>query len=236
MTDLSNLVDPQGLHAAQPRPEQPKPGVPYVHVGHHASVLRSVRDPACVLGLWQRELAASIVDPLESLSFSHLPAFESVGNAQSVRVQAHVAIQHAGLAGTAVGRWLESDIAGLSCRYAAVTGMRALHVRLAAVDGDACRYFHVDRLSFRLLCTYRGGGTQWVAPGTQVEGGSAPDLTASLEAAPDKINAMPTGAVAILRGVEPRTGQHGLLHRSPPARDLQQGRLVLTISAGGNFA
>jgi hypothetical protein len=210
--------------------------LPYVDVGRDASVLRSVRDPACVLGLWQRELAASIVDPLEGLSFSHLPVFETVGNAQSVRVQAHVAIQHSGLAGTAVGRWLESDIAGLSCRYAAVTGLRAMHVRLAAVDGDACRYFHVDRLSFRLLCTYRGAGTQWVAPGTQVEGGSAPDLSASLEAAPDKINAMPTGAVAILRGVEPRTGQHGLLHRSPPARDLQQGRLVLTISAGGHFS
>jgi hypothetical protein len=199
-------------------------------------VLRSVRDPACVLGLWQRELAASIVDPLESLSMSDLPVFETVGNAQSVRVQAHMAIQHAGLAGTAVGRWLESDIAGLSCRYAGVTGLRALHVRLAAVDGDACRYFHVDRLSFRLLCTYRGAGTQWVAPGTPVDGATGPELTASLEAAPDQINSMPTGAVAILRGLEPRTGQNGLLHRSPPAPDSKQGRLVLTISAGGHFS
>ena len=231
MTDLSQRIEPLGSHRAQP-----KPAVPYVHVGRDASVLRSVRDPACVLGLWQRKLAGSIADRLARLSFSDLPVFEASGHAHQVRVQAHVAIQHSGLAGTAVGRWLESDIAGLSCRYAAVTGMRALHVRLAAVDGDACRYFHVDRLSFRLLCTYRGAGTQWVAPATQVEGGSAPDLTASLEAAPDKINAMQTGAVAILRGFEPRTGQNGLLHRSPPADGSAVARLVLTISAGGHFS
>jgi hypothetical protein len=147
-----------------------------------------------------------------------------------------VAIQHAGLAGTAVGRWLESDIAGLSCRYAAVTGMRAMHVRLAAVDGDACRYFHVDRLSFRLLCTYRGAGTQWVAPGTPVDGATGPELTASLEAAPDRVNSIPPRAVAIMRGLDPGTGQPGLLHRSPPAHDLNDGRLLLTVSAGGHFS
>lgn len=172
-------------------------------------MLHSVRDPACVLGLWQRELAGSIVNRLEGLSFSDLPVFESVGNAQSVRPQAHRAIQHAGWAGTAAGRWLESDIAGLSCRYAAVTGMRAMHVRLAAIDGDACRSFHVDRLSFRLLCTYRGKGTQWVSPGSPVEAGRRPDVTASLEAAPDRINSMQTHSVAILRGREPDTEQQG---------------------------
>jgi hypothetical protein len=210
--------------------------VPYVHVGRDASVLRSVRDPACVLGLWQRKLAGSIADRLARLSFSDLPVFEGSGHAHQVRAQAYVAIQHSGLAGTAVGRWLESDIAGLSCRFAAVTGMRALHVRLAAVDGDACRYFHVDRLSFRLLCNYRGAGTQWVAPGTPVDGATGPELTASLEAAPDQINSMPTGAVAILRGLEPRTCQSGLLHRSPPVTGPGNHRLVLTISAGGSFA
>jgi len=231
MTDLSNLADPLGSYTAQP-----KPAVPYVQVGPDPSALRSVRDPACVLGLWQRRLAGAIVDRLERLSFSELPVFETVGPAHSVRAQAHLAIQNSGLAGTAVGRWLESDIAGLSCRFAAVTGMRSLHVRLAAVDGDACRYFHVDRLSFRLLCTYRGAGTQWIVPGTSFDGRAGPDLTASLEAAPDQINAMPTRSVAIMRGLDRGTGQPGLLHRSPPAHDLKNGRLLLTISVGGHFA
>lgn len=212
-------------------------GQPYVRVSRHGSVLSAVRDPSCVLALWEREVATALADVLEGLPLADLPAFETVGAITDIRLAAHEAIGQSALRGHAAGRWLESDLTGLCCRCAVVTGVRRLHVRLAPLAGDGCRYFHVDRLSLRLLCSYRGPGMQWIAPETPVNGTNGPQLTEELEAAPRFIREVPTRAVALFRGHEPAdTAGHGLLHRSPPAGAQATGRLVLTLSVGGSFS
>jgi hypothetical protein len=212
-------------------------GQPYVRISRHGSVLKALRDPSCVLALWEREVAASLADVFDGLPLADLPAFETVGAIPDIRRAAHEAIGQSALRGHAAGRWLESDLTGLCCRCAVVTGIRRVHVRLAAVADDGCRYFHVDRLSLRLLCSYRGSGMQWIAPGTPVSGTNGPQLTEELEAAPRFIREVPTRAVALFRGHEPAdTAGHGLLHRSPPTGAQAESRLVLTLSIGGSFS
>ncbi|MBK1696584.1 hypothetical protein CKO21_04925 [Rhodovibrio salinarum] len=209
----------------------------YVRVGPRGSILFAAREEACVLALWHRQIADCVARELDRLAFDGLPAFDVLGGVVSVRAEARAAIDRSALAGSAMGRWLESDIAGLCCRYAAVTGGGRMHVRLAAIDDDACRYFHVDRLSMRLLCTYRGPGTQWVAPETSVRGTGGPEVTSVLEAAPHLIRQVPTRSIALFRGRTPDTQSPGLLHRSPPpAQGNDNHRLVLTVSTGGAFA
>ncbi len=120
------------------------------------------------------------------------------------------------LAGTPRGSMrdmLASDIAALAFIMAEVMQTPLLHVRLSVITTAACRRFHIDHVTARMLCTYRGAGTWFAQPGQD---------TAALE--------MPTGSAAILRGtLWPGAEAAGLLHRSPPLAGTGQARLLLAI-------
>ena len=54
---------------------------------------------------------------------------------------------------------LALDVGSLASIMARLTGRPYVRVRLERVNHNACRYFHVDRVAYRLVCTYRGPGT-----------------------------------------------------------------------------
>lgn len=119
---------------------------------------------------------------------------------------------------------LAADMARLASIFAAITGHKAVRVRLDGVTHDACRRFHMDAIGLRLLCTYRGEGTQWTMCG--------PDCRAPHQA--------PVCSVALLKGTrhEPAPPQ-GCLHRSPPVSRLpenRRARILLCIDEPGVFA
>ena len=60
---------------------------------------------------------------------------------------------------------LAGDVAALAFIMAEVMRSPLLHLRLEAVSTDACRRFHIDNMTARMLCTYRGAGTQLAQPG-----------------------------------------------------------------------
>lgn len=60
--------------------------------------------------------------------------------------------------------WLRDDVLALADVYGRATGARSMWIRLETVRGDMCRAFHVDDVSFRLVTTYRGPGTEWIPP------------------------------------------------------------------------
>lgn len=118
---------------------------------------------------------------------------------------------------------LGADMLRLAHFFAVLTSREAIRIRLEGVTGDACRRFHLDAVGLRLLCTYRGPGTQWTMCG--------PDCRAPHQA--------PAGAVALLKG-----SRHdpppppGCLHRSPPVSHLpenRRARLLLCIDEPGIF-
>ena len=93
---------------------------------------------------------------------------------------------------------------------------RYLRLRLDAVTTNACRKFHIDAVTARLVCTYRGTGTQY---GISTEGHE-----------PRRVFTTQTDAPIVLRGtLWPAEPSSGLLHRSPPIEGTGETRLVLVL-------
>jgi hypothetical protein len=119
---------------------------------------------------------------------------------------------------------LATDITRLAAMFAAITGRERIRVRLDGVTHDSCRRFHIDAIGLRLLCTYRGEGTQWTMCG--------PDCRAPHQA--------PACSVALLKGTRHAPpAPAGCLHRSPPVSLLpehRRARILLCIDEPGIFA
>ncbi len=100
--------------------------------------------------------------------------------------------------------------------FAATLNAPWLRLRLEVVTGNACREFHVDNVTARLVCTYPGTGTQL---------GLAPR-----GAEPEGIHTVPTGQPIILLGMRwPTTPPSLLKHPSPPIADTGEARLLLVL-------
>jgi hypothetical protein len=177
-----------------------------VAVGPTAAVLNDVMHPATALAIWQRSLSPVLLETLAQLD---------VDTVDDIALDtADAAVDHtlraAGYPDALVGP-LTSDIAALLERHHALAGSSRHALRLEVVETDACRRFHADDVTLRLLCTYVGPGTQW-----------------HRVAAPDTIEQVPTGAAAIFKGrrlLDPPT----VLHRSPPIGGTGERRLLLVI-------
>jgi len=177
-----------------------------VAVGTTADGLTEIAHPATALAIWQRSLpshlrAALARLDLDSINDIALDAIDAPLD-DSLRAAGHP---------EAIVAPLAADIAGLLDRHAALTGRDRPALRLEVVETDACRRFHADYVTLRLLCTYVGPGTQWHRVAT-----------------PGAIEQVPTGAVALFKGrllLDPPT----LLHRSPPIMAAGGRRLMLVI-------
>ncbi|MFT5626708.1 MAG: hypothetical protein ACI8Z0_003219 [Lentimonas sp.] len=91
-----------------------------------------------------------------------------------------------------------------------------MSLRLEPITSNACRKLHIDAITARLVCTYRGTGTQY---GISQDG-----------AEPECIFTVPTGTPILLRGtLWPEQPRSGLLHRSPPIEGSGKTRLVLVL-------
>lgn len=103
-----------------------------------------------------------------------------------------------------------------------------LRIRLETKASEGCSLFHVDNVPLRLICTYRGAGTQWL-PDTAFDrcglGRGNNDFVHDWS----ELCQMPTGAVAVLKGLRfPGQDKLALVHRSPPA-DAAFPRVLVAI-------
>ena len=113
-------------------------------------------------------------------------------------------------------RMLMDDAVALSALFADLMDAPYLRMRFDVVTTNACRKFHIDAVTARLVCTYVGTGTQY--------GCSAGD------ADPVDVFTVPTGAPILLRGtLWPETPKSGLLHRSPPIEGTGETRLLFVL-------
>ncbi|NJO03740.1 MAG: DUF1826 domain-containing protein [Bacteroidia bacterium] len=93
---------------------------------------------------------------------------------------------------------------------------------LSAVSLRYVPQFHTDVMDYRLLCSYYGIGTYWVAPSDAPEPGTEPDKGA--------VQVLPLGDVMLFRGALSATDRlPALLHKSPPAQQLGLRRLLLRL-------
>jgi len=101
---------------------------------------------------------------------------------------------------------LLEDISRLMHVLFTATSPGHVEASLATVHDDACRKFHVDRRSARLLCTYAGPGTEWL-PNRAVDRAALASDDLDFERAncaiardPRERRSVPSPWVALLKG------------------------------------
>lgn len=186
-----------------------------VGIADGADGLAAIHRPGCAAAIWRRQPEAGVQAMLDALDPARLPGMRLVLRPDAVGDAVGAACCAAGMPQALVD-WLVADVAMLSAAFARVMPAPWQRVRLSAVTTDSCRRFHVDAVTARLVCTYRGPGTQY---GISTDGGE-----------PARVFPVPTGAPVVIRGTLWQGDRpSGLLHRSPPIAGTGISRLVLVL-------
>lgn len=193
-----------------------------VRVGRTAEVLNEIHLPGVELALWRRSLAAGLTPWLNSLPFRLWPQGAILADRASLGAAITGLVGRAGLSGPGVHLLIE-DIKELAIRFLALSDVPLVEVRLEAIDDNACAGFHRDNVTLRMITTYCGPGTQWVAPE------HSKIALKYQQAYRGPVETFPTEAVGVFRGSR-APGVTGLTHRSPPIEGLQQTRLLLCLN------
>lgn len=108
---------------------------------------------------------------------------------------------------------LDRDVRVLGELFADLVGCPRVGVRLEVLDRAMCPRFHADRVALRLLCTYRGPGSEWIEPGGAV------------------VTAAPFEVLLLKGDLWPGRSGGGVLHRSPTVAPADAPRVLLAIDA-----
>ena len=187
-----------------------------VRMADGPDVLGAIAEPDCAAAIWSRQPMPGFQDWIDGLDPAQLPVIRTVLRPDHVHGVVQGLCDANGLPDTAERYWLEADIADLAMRFSNVMQAPYLRLRLDRITTNACSKFHIDALSARLLCTYRGNGTQY---------GFCADTPI-----PEHIHQLATGSPMVMRGtLWPEQPRCGLRHRSPPIAGTGVTRLVMVL-------
>lgn len=178
--------------------------------------LSALKNRDCAAVIWRRQPLPGFQSWIDSLQPELLPKARVIVRPEAVRETATQICEMSGTPACKERVRLVDDVAALADIIMALTPAPYVRLRFDVVTTNACWKFHVDAITARLICTYRGAGTQY---GTSSNG-----------SAPQTVHDVPTGAPILLRGtLWPTHPKSGLLHRSPPIEGTGESRLVLVI-------
>jgi hypothetical protein len=196
----------------------------HVVVGDDPVVLERLRDSFVNLAVWRRRPPT---DPDWRRSAPQRLDLSGPVEVVAGRLPGGAAASGAGTfrsAGTGIG----ADIRNLLRVYADLTGVRRVHLRFDRVGEQTCPKFHVDALGTRLICTYRGPGTEWIEDRAVYRGALAVDGrgNADIVVDPAAIHRLRPWDVALLLGGRSGGQRIGIVHRSPPVSPGQERWLL----------
>jgi hypothetical protein len=176
--------------------------------------LTAIFEPEVQVCWWPRARDPALGAELASPDFGPLPHLKQrIGAGDTLALGARTA--------------LAADVAFLAEVYCDLVGCTAAGLRLQSLDDAMCPRFHVDRTGIRLLCTYRGPGTQWLH-GAGIDRQRLQEVPEGHSA----IGELPGFAVGLLKGSAwPGNGNRGAIHRSPPVPAGAAPRVLLTLDA-----
>lgn len=175
-----------------------------------------IHRPGMAAVIWRRQPLMEFQVWIDDLDPAVLPDARLILQPYTVREAVSHLCDQAGMPGGKHRDMFVDDVAALADGFAATMATPYLRLRLDVVNDNACRKFHMDAVTARLVCTYRGTGTQY---GISSDGGD-----------PKRVYTVPAGSPIILRGTRwPDAPPSGLLHRSPPIEGTGETRLVLVL-------
>lgn len=178
--------------------------------------LFAIQQPGCAAMIWDRAPLKRFQSWLDDIPPAKLPKVRTVLGATKVRRAISHVCDLCETPDCQERSLLIDDIAALADIFATVMQTPYVMLRLDVVDTNACRKFHTDAVVARIICTYRGTGTQY---GFSEAG-----------AEPQNIIEVATGAPILRRGLDwPEHPSSDLVHRSPPIEGSGETRLVLVL-------
>jgi len=120
--------------------------------------LRQIKNPAVDLCVWQRG-----VDQTLALWLSRIAVDCPLSLDEVVPVGTSISDQLRGLPACLEREILATEVAGLVRLYGRLMQVDRVRLQLGAVGTRSCPKFHVDHVEVRMLCTFCGAGTEWIA-------------------------------------------------------------------------
>lgn len=193
-------------------------------LGESPQVMTDILRDDVNLAVWQRRLPVQVEDFAELVIHLDQP----MSDERVIEVNEQQPPRLTGLLREAADlegyEGFVADVTWLVEAFTCLLGARRVGLRLRVLDGAMCPRFHVDHVPLRLLTTYAGMGSEWLAEGHI-------DRSRLQVAQPpvDNIQRLATGEVALLKG-EKWVGNEGagLIHRSP-ATLRGEKRLLLSL-------
>lgn len=180
--------------------------------------LSAILMPGINLAIWERKVAPEVPDVK---TLAEINDISLTAEADQVGAAMILALKEAGYPAEVIGP-LTADIAAHANRLAQLLVCDTLAIRLEVIETDACRRFHADYVSARLILTYVGPGTQWLdnVAAIRLRNGAAVETL--------DVRNVSAGQIALFKGRK-WSPDGAIVHRSPPIADTGQRRLVLVI-------
>ncbi|MCC5857491.1 MAG: DUF1826 domain-containing protein [Ectothiorhodospiraceae bacterium] len=196
---------------------------------HDVDALGRILNRGVNLCVWQRRPDPVVVAEVEGLCADALPDVRCGISPSDPEADIRGLLERCGLRPGRLGHWVR-DMAMLTERFIRLAPGRPVTLRLETLADDGCPRFHVDRTALRLVCTYRGPGTEWLS-NDQVDRHALvsrmPNQAIIRSGVPAR---MSTHAVGIMKGgLFPGNETNGLVHRSPPIARSGQMRVLLCL-------
>lgn len=187
-----------------------------VSQGDSPDFLNNIWSDDCGVAVYRRRLGALLQTWLDALPADKLPRARLSLQTDQVRDALASLFEDNGIADDPCADMLLDDINSLAQFFGRVMKVTGINLRLDVVSDDACRKFHQDNVAARLLCTYRGRGTEFGACF------SAPE--------PDVVHELQPGSAGIFKGRRwPGHISSAIYHRSPQIGGSGETRLLLVI-------
>ena len=171
--------------------------------------------------IWRRRMQEGIQSWLDTLPVDQLFTGRIILPASKVRSAVTELMNISEMPDCAERQLLLDDICSLAHEFNKICASSYHRFRFDVVTNNKCPKFHIDHVAARLLCTYRGVGTEYSFLDDQKR--------------PTEIFSTPNCAAIVLRGTKwPTDCANNLVHRSPEINDENETRLLLVIEPVDN--
>ncbi len=173
------------------------------------NILARIWEPDVHLALWRRPLPDGL-SPLSSLNWEEIDDIDEPISHDTLATDIPALVEAARY--DAMVDALTNEIVPLCQRFADIMDCVQMRLRLEVIETDACRKFHADNVSARLLMPLVGPGTQWIHAGGD-----------------ESIYELQPGEVGLFKGWR-WTENPRILHRSPPVAATGATRLLFALN------
>ena len=168
--------------------------------------------------IWRRPLQEGMQSWLNTLPVDQLPTGRIVLPISKIRSALTELMNISEMPNSAERQLLLDDICMLAHEFNDLCKSHYLRLRFDVITTNKCPKFHNDHVAARLLCTYRGVGTEYSFLDDQKK--------------PTDIFPTPKYAAIVLRGTKwPTDCFNNLVHRSPEIYGENETRLLLVIDS-----